>query len=129
MPRISPPATSPSPARKKPSAAHGLTHPRASFRAISHPFAPCTKKEEADENFTRRHLLFASSITASSASEEAGVEVAEAVAAFPSDAGAAEAVAASSNGGGDDGGVRSRRHPCVHRRALLRRMRLRQRPR
>ena len=33
MPRISPPATSPSPARKKPSAAHGLTHPRASQRA------------------------------------------------------------------------------------------------
>ena len=29
MPRISPPATSPSPAQKKPSAAHGLTHPRA----------------------------------------------------------------------------------------------------
>ena len=35
MPRISPPATSPSPAQKKPSAAHGLTHPRAPFRAIS----------------------------------------------------------------------------------------------
>ena len=33
-PRISPPATSPSPAQKKPSAVRGLTHPRAPFRAI-----------------------------------------------------------------------------------------------
>ena len=57
MPRISPPATSPSPAQKKPSAAHGLTHPSASFRAISHPFALLIKKEEADEIFTRRRLL------------------------------------------------------------------------
>ena len=40
MPQISPPATSPSPARKKPSAARGLTHTGAPFRAISHPFAP-----------------------------------------------------------------------------------------
>ena len=87
--------------------------------------------EEADEIFTRRLLAFSSSITASNASAEAGAEVEVAEAAFPSDAGAEEAEEASSNGGGgDDGGdVQSRRHPCVHRRALLRRMRLRQRPR
>ena len=57
MPRISPPATSPSPAQKKPSATHGLTHPRAPFRTISHPFAQLPKKEVADEIFTRRPLL------------------------------------------------------------------------
>ena len=38
MPRISPPATSPSPAQKKPSAAHDLTHPPP--RALPHHFAP-----------------------------------------------------------------------------------------
>ena len=57
MPRISPPATSPSPAQKKPSAAHGLTHPRAPQRAPPCPFAQLPKKEEADEIFTRRPLL------------------------------------------------------------------------
>ena len=76
MPRISPPATSPSPAQKKPSAARGLTHPRAPFRASSRPFTLLIKKEEADEIFTRRLLAFTSSITASSASAEAGVEAA-----------------------------------------------------
>ena len=40
MPRISPPATSPSPAWKKPSAPRGLTHPRASQRALPRPSAP-----------------------------------------------------------------------------------------
>ena len=58
MPRISPPATSPSPAQKKPSAAHGLTHPRAPQRAPPCPFAQLPKKEEADEIFTRRFLAF-----------------------------------------------------------------------
>ena len=75
MPRISPPATSPSPAQKKPSAAHGLTHPRASQCAPPRPFASLPKKDEADENFTRRLLAFVSSITASNASAEAGDEV------------------------------------------------------
>ena len=87
--------------------------------------------QEADEIFTRRLLAFTSSITASSASAEAGVEAAVEEAAFPSGAGAGEAESASSNGGGGDdgGGVRSRRHPCVPRRAQLRRMRLRRTPR
>ena len=39
MPRISPPATSPSPARKKSSAARGLRRPRASQRAPPRPSA------------------------------------------------------------------------------------------
>ena len=39
MPRISPPATSPSPAQKKPSAAHGLTHRRAPQCALPRLFA------------------------------------------------------------------------------------------
>ena len=87
------------------------------------------KKEEADEIFTRRLLAFTSSITASSASAEAVVEGAVAAGAFPSDAGAGEVAAASSNGGDgdDDGGARSRHHPCVHRQAQHRRMRLRRR--
>lgn len=87
--------------------------------------------QEADEIFTRRHILFASSIIASSASAEAGAEEAEVAEAFPSDAEAGVAEAASSNGGGgdDDGGVRSRRHPCALRRTQHRRMRLRRRPR
>ena len=112
-------------------AARGLTHPRAPFRAFSHPSEPLRKKREADEIFTRRHLLFPSSIIASSASAEAVVEGAVAAGAFPSDAEAGAAEAASSNGGGgdDDGGVRSRRHPCVLRRTRLRRMRLRRTPR
>ena len=97
----------------------------------AHPFTLSMPAQGADEIITRRLLAFASSIIASSASEEAGVEAAVAEEASPSGAEAAEVAEASSNGGDgdDDGGVRSRRHPCVHRRALLRRMRLRQRPR
>ena len=167
MPRISPPATSPSPAQKKPSAAHGLTHPRAPLafacpeetlrRARPHapprasarpsvPFRAAPQKGRSRRDFHPSVPCFSSSITASNASAVAVVEeavaavafpsdavVEEAVAAvaFPSDAEAAEAEAASSNGGDgdDDGCVQSRRHPCVHRRARLRRMRLRRRPR
>ena len=93
--------------------------------------AACRKKEGANEFSPVGFLLFTSLITASSASAEAGVEAEAAEEAFPSDAEAGEAEAASSNGGGGDdgGGVRSRRHPCVLRRAQLRRMRLRRRPR
>ena len=40
----------------------------------AHPFTLSMTAQEADEIFTRRHLLFASSIIASSASAEAGGE-------------------------------------------------------